>query len=226
MSSEIWKIGQQDTAQGLYENVKKAVPSNSEVRAVKVLTDICNKINAAYDEVIQDQNEYLMDIEKEDAELQKLVEETQKEINDNFTQIKKLEQKEQDGTITEEEQAELDSKKGKFNGLINDSNSQIKDKSGKLATESKERTNEQKSKISIAKNYGEVTVEKGTPLSETHVSSGFFKKLFGCTGADKKEAGDKAVEAGNNLLDKVGQSLDINEQIDGHRSNIAKNNKV
>lgn len=72
----------------------------------------------------------------------------------------------------------------------------------------------QETKAVIATDYGETTVEKGTPLANTQVKGGFFRKLLGTTGKGKKRVGEKAVKTGNELLDKVKNSTNIQEDID------------
>ena len=218
MSSDVWKIGQETSAQDMYDNIKQKGLNGcrflrSDVIAVNQLTKICNAMTEAYDEVIDDKNEYLFEINEKVNEFENLKEDIDTKIQQLMQEIKSLEKKEQDGSITEEEQKNLENKKEELNTLISNSDKQIDDKTKEVKEKSNEKVNKNKSKTAIAKNYGETTVEKGTPLAETKVSHGFFKKLFGCTGKNKKEAGEKAVEAGNNLLDKVDISNELDSDI-------------
>ena len=117
---------------------------------------------------------------------------------------------------------ELEAKKGEFDTLNKDSKAEINSKSANIATKSQSKVNEYKTKTDIALDYGEVTVEKGTPLAETEVKGGFFRKLFGTTGEGKKRIGEEAVAAGNNLLDKANESVGIEKNIDGYKNSVKK----
>lgn len=220
MVSNIWKVCQETNAQQMYENVKNANFFNKELNAVKSLTNICNQISDSYDEILDDQNEYLFELENDTASLDALKEDVDQKIKALFEEIKALDKKEKDGTITEEEKQELENKRGELSVLMKDSDEKINNAVSEAKAKGDEKINQQKSKVAVAKNYGEVTLEKGKPLADTKVSHGFFKKLFGSTGKNKKVVGEKAVEAGNNLLDKVSESTDINAKIEKGYKNI------
>lgn len=214
MSADIWKIGQETNAQTMYENSKYIGLFKSEVAAVKRLTVICNKMTEAYNDVLKDQNDYLVELEADAASFDALKEDITEKIKALYEEIKDLEQKEKDGTITEEEKQKLADKQSELSVLMKDSDSKVNDQISKTKEKSDKKTSEHKSKMSIAKNYGEVTVEKATPLAEIKVKTkSFWRSIFGGTNESKKEAGVKAVEAGNNLLNKVGESVEINNQI-------------
>ena len=221
MSSDVWKIGQETGAGKYFENVQKSL-FNLEVLAVKKLTKICEEMSNEFNTIIEDQNEYLIELEEDAKELQIYKNESEQKIETLFAEIKTLEQKEQDGNITEEEQKELEAKKGEFDTLNKDSKAEINSKSANIATKSQSKVNEYKTKTDIALDYGEVTVEKGTPLAETEVKGGFFRKLFGTTGEGKKRIGEEAVAAGNNLLDKANESVGIEKNIDGYKNSVKK----
>ena len=221
MSSEIWKIGQETNAQQMYEQAKIGA-LNNKIRGVLTLANMCNQMSEVFGEILDDQNEYLLDIENSDFGLQDLKTNLNKQIEKLMDEVKALEIKKQNGDITEEEQKDLNSKREELESLIGNFDSQIKNEKDKINEKSTEKLQENKSKVAIAKNYGEVTIEKGTPLAETEVSSGFFKKLFGCTGQDEKDAGDAAVKAGTELLEKVDISDELNNQIDKHYNSIKK----
>ena len=214
MSADIWKIGQDKNAQSYYNDLKKNPIFRSDVNAVKQLTAICSKMSAAYEEVLKDQNDYLIELENEAVSFEALKEDLGEKIKALYEEIKELEQKEKDGTITEDEKKKLADKQGELKVLMNDSDNKVNNAIAKSKEKGNEKVNEQKSKTSIAKNYGEVTVEKGTPLANVQVKTkSFWRSIFGGTNRSKKEAGDKAVEVGNELLDKVKESTEINNKI-------------
>lgn len=217
MSSGIWKIGQETSAQNFYNDIKNGIIGclflRGDTFAVNQLTSICNAMTRAYDEVIDDKNEYLFEMDKEIKEFENYKEDVDAKIKQLINEIKSLEQKKQDGSITEEEEKDLENKKEELSTLMSDYGTKIDDKTKGVKEKNDDTINKHKSKAAIAKDYGETTIEKGTPLAETKVSHGFFKKLFGCTGKGKKEAGEKAVKAGNELLDKVNISNEIDSDI-------------
>ena len=226
MSSDVWKIGQEMNAKNMYNDIREnglggCFFLKSEIIAVKQLTNICNQMSEAYDEVIDDQNDYLIEVEADATDFENLKEDINEKIKTLYKEIKELEQKEQAGTITEEEQKDLENKKGELKVLMADSDTQIEDKTKSAKEKGEKRIQEHKSKMDVAKDYGEVTVEKGTPLAETKVKTkSFWRSIFGGTGRDKKEAGDRAVEAGNNLLDKVNESAEIDKNIEKNYKRI------
>ncbi len=220
MSSEIWKIGVKTNAEDMFNNVKENGVggcwfARGEVAAVKYLGNLCNAMSEAYDEIIEDQNEYLIDLENDVDSLEDLQEEISEKIKKLYKEIKELEKKEQKGTITEEERLELESKKGELKTLMEDSDNQILEKGNEAKTKSEELTGKYKSKEAAAKDYGTTTVEKGQPLADTELKTkSFWRSLFGGTGREKKEAGEFAVKAGTELLNKVSESATIDDKIE------------
>ena len=222
MSLDILKLGQGQSAEKFYENVKNNTIFKSEVFAVKVLTQVCESMINSYDEILQDQNDYITELEVELDDLSSFKAEQNEKLQKLFEEIKALEQKEQDGTITEEEKKELDEKKTEYGSLTNNINTSVSDKNDKIKEMQSQQNDKYRSKVNIAKNFGEITVEKGTPLAETEVKGGFFRKLFGTTGIDKKEAGENAVKVGNELLDNVAESNNVDADFKSKLKN--KNN--
>lgn len=220
MSSEIWKIGVKTNAEDMFNNVKENGVggcwfARGEVAAVKYLGNLCNAMSEAYDEIIEDQNEYLIDLENDVSKLEDLQEDINAKIKQLYKEIKELEKKEQKGTITEEEQLELESKKGELKTLMEDSDNQILEKGNEAKTKSEEQTGKYKSKEAAAKDYGTTTVQKGQPLADTELKTkSFWRSIFGGTGREKKAAGEFAVKAGTELLDKVNESTVIDKEIE------------
>ena len=219
MSSEIWQVGQKMSASDMYKDVKENGFEGikflrSDMMAVVQLTKACEKMIQAYNEITEDQTSYLVELDNESLELENLQADTEAKIKELMAEIKELEEKKENGTITEEEEAELESKKTELDSFHKSSAADIKTRTDKLTDSADERVKESRSKISIANDYGETTVDKGTPLAETKVKGGFFRKLFGSTGKSKKQVGENAVRTGNELLDKVADSVELNNDID------------
>jgi len=219
MSSEVWKVGQETKAEDYYKNIKeKGINGNiflrSETVAVSQLTKVCQDMIDAYNEVIDDQNEYMVEIDDMVTRAENTANDIQERIKKLEEEIKALQQKEENGEITDEEKGKLSSKQDELAYLQGLAETNGKSENEEIKSKNEERKSEYRSKEKIATEYGNKTVEKGQPLADTKVSHGFFKKLFGATGKHKKEVGEKAVQTGNNLLDKVEESIDIQDKID------------
>ena len=91
-----------------------------------------------------------------------------------------------------------------INEIKEDTNIKIADINSKVDS-TNEKAKGHRSKAEIATDYGETAVEKGTSLAETQDKrKSFWRKLSGSWNKSaEREAGKKAVEAGNNLLDQV-----------------------
>lgn len=211
--SNVWQIGQEQSAAKFYDYLKKIPFIGSELFAVNRLTSMCNTMINQFDEITKDENAYLVELD----DIKDNIDTAKSELEEKIAQIKaeiaELEKKYDNGTITDEELEELKQKKNELNKLVSEGNSNIKSMNNEAASKGNEVIKKHESKVKVAEDYGKVTVEKGTPLAETKVKGGFFRKLFGTTGKDKKEAGEKAVETGNTLLDKVNDTKAIEKTI-------------
>lgn len=207
--SNVWQVGQETSASKIYD----IYSGFSKIVSVSILTKMCNEMINEFDEITNDENNYLIELDNIDNEINAAQDELQGKIKKIQAEIAELEKKYDDGTITDEELEELKQKKQELNNLISGGNNEIKSKTNDAKSKGEEVIKTHESKVKVAEDYGKVTVEKGTPLAETKVKGGFFRKLFGTTGKDKKEAGERAVEAGNNLLDKVNTTKEIEKTI-------------
>lgn len=220
--SEVSKIDKV-SASSAYENLKKGKTFDGEnigtfflrgeVWACNQMARICDELRADYANVIKDENDYLEELESLNLEIDNQQQTLEEKIKALQNEIEELKKKLEDDTATDEEKEELSGKLIELNSLRSHGKSEINSKLNEFNNNNAERRNLNKNKAKIAEDYGETTIEKGTPLAETKVSHGFFKKLFGTTGKNKKEAGERAVEAGNALLDKVNESEPIEADI-------------
>ncbi len=207
--SNVWQIGQKTSASKMYD----IYCGFSKIISIGILTDMCNKMVNQFEEITKDENAYLVELD----DIKDNIDSAQSELEEKIAQMKaeiaELEKKYDNGTITDEELEELKQKKNELNNLVSEGNSNINSMNDEATSKGNEVIKKHESKVKVAEDYGKVTVEKGTPLAETKVKGGFFRKLFGTTGKDKKEAGEKAVEAGNTLLDKVNDTKAIEKTI-------------
>ena len=207
---------QNNTAEQLYEQYKN-LPSlwfafGGEVGAVKILTKICDKMTIEFGEIIKDENNYLIEFENANNEINNLYDDYQERIKKLQQEIAALEYKVDHGTATEEEKEELEAKKSKLTTLVQTENSDIQNRQSETQNKTQNFLEKFQSKKEKAIDYGNTTIEKGTPLANTEVKNGFFRRLFGTTGKDKKRAGEEAVTAGNNLLKKVDHAVEIEKE--------------
>lgn len=217
-TNDIWKIAETKNAENFYEMggfvgntfVAKLM---GDVGKAHQLSIMCDKMSETFEQVIQDQNEYLEDFEFSLDEAAKLEENLTAEIEKLETEIEELIKKRNNGTITEEEEAELTSKSNQIITLRNNFDKQITDKNNEANDIGKKATSlGDNSKIKIATDYGETALEKGQPLAETEdLTKSFWRKLSGSW--DKsgvRKAGNDLIDAGNNLLDKVSTTTNTN----------------
>lgn len=233
--ADVWKIGQDVKADEFYDKSKKGyifttkgegedakVKSSripfigGEIHAANMLTATCNEMAKTYDQIIEDQNDYLVDIDASLDEISGLEADLEAKIKQLEAEIDELLKKKEDGTITEEEEAELESKNAEISNLKTQTGTQIAAKNEELTkTTDKAGEADRKAKSEIATNYGETAIEKGQPLSETKdKKKSFWRKVFGGWNKQaERDAGKKLVEAGNGLLEQVNTSSEIDNEI-------------
>lgn len=203
--------GQTQKASELFDKYKTIFGSTL---AAKVLTNACNSMSTEVDNIIQDQNDYFGEIEVELGDIIGLQEDMDNQVAQLEKEINELLAKKEDGTITEEEEKELESKTGEISTLTSSANSQIESKNSALKG-LVEKSNSCTSYLKSAEDYASTAVEKGEPLANTqNKRKSFWRKIFG--GWDKsgiREVGENLVEAGNNLGDKVGSASQIMNEI-------------
>ena len=221
MSIEVWQIGKNVNAEDYYNDIKKAIPFSSETFAVNALASVCEEMINTYDQIIDDQNDNIIDIDSLTNQMDNKNKSIQERIEKLKKEIAALEQKEQDGNISAEELGALTAKKSELNNLLGLTSSSGEKESKEISEKNEKLKKTYRSKEKIATEYGETSVDKGTPLAQTKVKGGFFRKLLGTTGKNKKRAGERAVNAGNELLNKINDSNKVQEDIDKKVKNIA-----
>lgn len=197
-------INRPSEAEKLYNFFEK-IPSlgNNTVFAVSQMTKICEKMNEELNNIKDEQTNYEMDMAEEYADLLAEQAEIEEKMITLNKEIKDLEQKEKDGTITDEEQKELKTKRGELTNLFKSSK---QDEMNDLINESEQKSNNLNNKLEVAQDFGEVTQEKGQVLADTKVKRAtWFRRLFGVTKRQKerKAIGEKAVEIAKTLIETV-----------------------
>ena len=224
MSSEVWKVAQNTDAQTMYETssyVQKVCRSyRSELEGLNKITSMCKEMSESFNEVIQDQNNYVLEFETLESDFIQEQNDIKKQIKTLLAEIKTLEAKEQDGTITEDEQKELDSKKERLNGLYQESSQKTKEKKAELKNNKAEIKEKYSQKEKIASDYGNLAVDKGNDFIDDEIAEKEQNDEYLClfrfvlTGRYNKHlAGKDAVAAGSDLLDKVSESSLVDKKI-------------
>lgn len=214
MSMDVWKIGQEYKASEL---CRTPFVEDANVLGGNVgLLMICKEMVATYEQVIEDQNEYVLEIELGADELQNLEDSIEAKIKKLEAEIAELNKKKENGTITSEEEVLLASKFEELDSLKQSANNKVEGKSLSLQCLVEDANNmEQKTKATIATDYGETAIEQGEPLTQVKDKrKSFWRKLFGTWNKSKtREFGHKLVDTGTELLDKVDTSKNTSKKI-------------
>ena len=214
---DIWKIGQKISADDFYKNSNFIMGTGifiNEVQRAKNITKICEGMSETYDQIINEQNDYVIEINDQLNEISQLQEKLEAEVLQKEKERDKILGNAGDEGLTDEERSQVESLDSEINSLNSDTNTQIDNINNNIEKTSTARENNT-SKAEIATDYANKAIEKGQPLSEMQDKrKSFWRKAFG--GWDKsaeREAGKAAVNAGNNLLEQVETSQDIEKEI-------------
>lgn len=201
--SDVWKIAANTNASDMYQ-ITKSMLFGSEIMAANRLTNMCNQMSLSYDQIIDDQNEYITEIDAQINEIETLQKELDAKIKEQEVERNKILSKAGNDGLSEDDEAKVNTINSEIEALNGDANAKIGSISSDIKGSSSKLENTT-SKADIATDYGNTAVEKGTPLANTEDKrKSFWRKLSGSWNKSaEREAGKKAVEAGNNLLDQV-----------------------
>lgn len=225
--ADVWKVTQNLNAETFY-NHSNVLGSElegitgrtamrlyiSDVEKANNMTKVCEEMSKTYDQIIDDQNDYQMEVDAQLAEIEKLQLELERKVNEREAEKEKLVQAAGDEGLSDEDKEKFGALNDEIKGLTNDTNSQItglNDKAVTAANGAKSDLN----KAEIATKYGEKALEKGEPLTNMKdKKKSFWRKTFGgWNKAPEREAGKKLVSAGTTLLEQVQTSSDIEKEI-------------
>lgn len=204
--SEIQKVGNESTARKLYEAFEKMPFAGGEMVAANIVRNICEDYTSKVEEVIEDKNEYVFDIENKTSEISTLEEEMRAKIEQLQVEIEALVQKKESGTITPEEEAQLEAKNAELDDVKASYSKSIETEKNDLeGLQALLKNDDNKRLIERGRDFGGVAVEKGQKLAETKDKrKSFWRKLFNTWDySATRKVGEKLLEAGKNLLDKV-----------------------
>ena len=198
MSEFNWNVYQK--AKSPYEAAQNDYRSGSRlcfwgvnlVNMAKQLTKICDNMSATYEEAVADENIY----EIQDAE--RTVEQIKEELIEKQQRINVLQEKQKNGTITEDEKKELETLTGEVKGLKDELSEAIKAETFSIKG-LEEKVDKQKSVRDTALDYSRETIHTGFRVIDKFSQGirGFFARF--CGGNKKVEIGEKAVDSGVNL---------------------------
>lgn len=213
VNNNVWELGEKYKAAHYAKSILPPM-FQSKLFEVKELTKVCQQMSVSYEDVIDEQNEYLIEIEDINADINELKKDLEEEIKNKEEEINKLLAKPEGEELTAEEKAEINALYDDINGLTAEVNASIETKNSEIKTNSKKASNVRTKEV-IAEDYGDRTFELGTELAGTEVKGGFFRKLFGRTKSlrKKKEAGEAAVKVSDELLSKLDNSRAIDKEI-------------
>lgn len=236
--ADVWKVAQNMSAEDLYNNARLRITKSEDggiksvelgmmfygddVTKINNLTAMCEQMSNNYEEIIDDNNAYVLEIEQEINDIQQLQDELEKEIEQKNKETEKevnsiYKNAENEG-LTSEEESKIDalwsSSNSEIASLSTQAQSKIDSKNsnvGKIA----DNATSSADKAEIATEYANTTIEKGEPLSTMQDKrKSFWRKTFGgWNKAREREAGAKAIEAGNTLLEQVSTSNDLEKKI-------------
>lgn len=225
MMADVWKIGQNIKAADMWNNGALAGDYavgfagfigfiQSDIQKANTLTNMCKAMSESYDQIIDDQNEYYVEIDTELKEVEALQQELDAKIKAQEAEKNKILAAAGDDGLSEEDEDKVKLIDDEIAGLTSDTNTKIEDINSRVK-DTGEKAKGHRSKAEIATDYGNTAVEKGTPLSEMKDKrKSFWRKTFGgWNKSAEREAGKKAVEAGNNLLEQVSTASDIEDKI-------------
>ena len=224
--ADVWKIGQNYKASEVWDNSLKAgdyaIVHNmvflgiyqSDITKAYTLTNICKAMSETYSQMVDDQNEYLVEVDEEMNKIEALQKELDAKVKAQEDERNKILEAAGNDGLSEEDEAKVNTINGEISSLTDETNTKIEDINSKVDS-TNEKAKGHRSKAKIATDYGETAIEKGTPLSETKDKrKSFWRKVFG--GWDKsaeRKAGNDAIDAGNELLEQVATASDVEDKI-------------
>ena len=198
------------SATDFYNKIERGI--GGSFFAVNMLTVACEIMSSSYDQIIDDQNEYITEIDAQINEIETLQKELDAKIKEQEAERNKILSNAGNDGLSEEDEAKVNTINSEIEALNGDANAKIGSISSDIKGSSSKLENTT-SKADIATDYGNTAVEKGTPLANTKDKrKSFWRKLSGSWNKSaEREAGKKAVEAGNNLLDQV-ETVKVSEK--------------
>ena len=198
------------SATDFYNKIERGI--GGSFFAVNMLTVACEIMSSSYDQIIDDQNEYITEIDAQINEIETLQKELDAKIKEQEAERNKILSNAGNDGLSEEDEAKVNTINSEIEALNGDANAKIGSISSGIKGSSSKLENTA-SKANIATDYGNTAVEKGTPLANTKDKrKTVWRKLFGSWNKSaEREAGKKAVEAGNNLLDQV-ETVKVSEK--------------
>lgn len=215
--ADVWKIGQEMKADVYYNMspyLNGCIFDGSDVMKANNMTKICEEMSKTYEQIIEDQNAYQIEIDTQLDEIEKLKQELEQKVKEREAEKEKLVTAAGEDGLSDEDRAKCDALDSEIKGFTDDANTKIGGLNDKVNTASSSAKSDL-NKADIATDYGQTALEKGEPLANMQDKrKSFWRKTFGgWNKAAEREAGKKLVDAGNTLLEQVQTSSDIEKEI-------------
>ena len=164
------------------------------------------KAQKEVDEIIEDVNEYVIEIGDVTAQAEEEVENIEEKIEKLKMEIQELEEKEEDGSITEDEEKELETKRGDLQGLQKNESAEIDEHEENMDVVSgKVKKLKVSEKLDNAESIAQTHLERGQSMANYKVRRSFFARFLGITKSDEEyvESGKKKIEEANEFIGKI-----------------------
>lgn len=172
---------------------------------------VCKRMTEDIELGIKDQQEYILEIEDIQVEIESLQEEQKNKIENLYSEIEELKNKEKNGTITNEEKKDLDNKTGEFSTITRISENQLNDLNNDLQN-TQCKAIKQDDIINTAQKWGQETVEAAENvlndenLEQYESTTKMTRTVDGVTTEwSYREGAELALERGEDLLEKTNE---------------------
>ena len=123
--SDVWKIGQENKSEDLYAKIKKFPIIGGEVRAANTLAKICNQMSVDFEKIIEDQNEYLFELEENTNNITELEQELEEKLQALEAEKNAILSKGDPESLSDEDKQRLEEIDAEIESITKSTNSQI-----------------------------------------------------------------------------------------------------
>ncbi len=173
--------------------------------------NVCDQMAEALEKETQDQMQYVMEIEDLQQEIEKVYQDSEKEAGKLSEKISTLQEKENNGTITEEEKQELQTYLNSYMGVFEEADTEA----GKINSNIKSvksKAVDTEDKIATAQEWGRKTKEAGENVLNSELleaaenSTKITKTKDGVTTSwSFTQGAEQGIAQAENLFDKVSE---------------------
>ena len=185
------------------------------------LSSICNRMNEQLTSDIDDAQEYILEIDNFQEEIEQLQNSTQDKVEEMQNRIKELQEKQKNGTITKSEQLELELDAEYITDLSTEAQNKADTLGNVMSFKMNDLSNLLNEHAELSTEYANKTIEVSEEFRNSdHNGQTFYRSVDGKSVLQSYEnIANEAVESANNLLDTVAitknsQNIFSNSNID------------